>query len=111
MKSQLVPSHVVPLAPTGFEHDVHAVVPHESTLVFDAQTPLQSWVPLGHWPEQAADVATHAPAHGFIPEGQAGTQAVPLHDTVPPMGAWQAVQDELPQLSTALLLTHTPPQL
>ena len=87
MKSQLVPLQVVALAPTGFEHDVHAVVPQESTLVFDAQTPLQSCVPFGHTPEQAAVEATQAPAQGFIPEGQAGTQAVPLHVTLPPVGA------------------------
>ena len=87
VKSQLVPSQVVALAPVGFEQDVHAVVPHESTLVFEAQTPLQSCVPFGHTPEQAADEATQAPAQGFIPEGQAGTQAVPLHVTLPPVGA------------------------
>jgi len=111
VKSQLVPLQVVALAPTGFEHEAHEVVPHESTLVFDAHTPLQSCVPFGHTPEQAADAATQAPAHGFIPEGQAGTHAVPLHVTVPPVGAWQGVHDEVPQLPVAVLLTQTPPQL
>lgn len=40
-KSQLVPSHVVALAPVGFGHALQ-LLPHESTLVFVAQMPLQS---------------------------------------------------------------------
>ena len=111
-KSQLVPSHVVALAPSGFGHAVHAAAPapQVSTLVFEAQIPLQLWVPAGHTPEQAVAVAMQVPAHSFIPVGQVGWQAMPSHTTVPPAGAWHAVQDVVPQLPMSWLLTQRPPQ-
>lgn len=57
--------HDVPSAPTGLGQDAHDVVPQESVLPFMAQMPLQSCVPLGHEPEQAAAAAIQAPAHSF----------------------------------------------
>ena len=41
VKSHVVPSHVVELAPVGFGQEVHDVAPQLSTLVFEAQIPLQ----------------------------------------------------------------------
>lgn len=85
VKSHVVPSHVVALAPVGFGHELHDVAPQLSTLVFDAQIPLQLCVPAGHVP-QAAVMATHAPAHSCMLAGQAGMHAVPSQVTEPPVG-------------------------
>ena len=43
VKLQVVPLQLVELAPVGFGQDVHNV-PQLSTLVFEAQRPVQSWV-------------------------------------------------------------------
>jgi hypothetical protein len=111
VKSHVVPSHVVVLAPVGLGHAVHDVVPQVSTLVLVAQMPAQSWVPVRHTSEHAAAAAMHAPAHSFMPVGQAGTHAVPSQVTVPPAGDWHAVHDVVPQLPTSRLLTQRPPQM
>jgi hypothetical protein len=109
VKSQLVPSQVVVLAPVGFGHDVHEV-PHESTTLFDLHRPWQSCVPDAQTPEQAVALPMQAPAQSFIPVGHAGTHEVPSHVTVPPVGCWQLVHEVVPQLPMSLLLTHLPPQ-
>jgi hypothetical protein len=79
-------------------------------LVSAAQTPEQLCVPVGHCPEQAALEAMHEPAHTFMPEGQAGTHAVPSQLTVPPAGARHGAQEFVPQLITSWLLTQLPLQ-
>ena len=110
VKSHAVPSHEVALAPVGRGHARHDV-PQLLTLVFDAQMPPQSCEPAAHCPEHAAAMAMHAPAHSFMPAGQAGTHAVPSHVTVPPpVGASQATHEVAPQLPMAMLLTQRPPQ-
>jgi hypothetical protein len=109
VKSHSVPSHVVALAPVGFGHAVHDVVPHEFTLVFIAQKPLQSCVPAAHVPQTSA-APMHTPLQSFISAGQAGTHAVPSQVAVPPIGMGQAAHDEVPQLPTSLSLTHLAPQ-
>lgn len=108
VKSQVVPLQVAALAPAGFGQ-AWQLVPHESTLRFMAQMPLQSCVPVGQVPHTAL-VAMQAPAHSLVSMGQVGTHAVPSQPTVPPAGIWHAVHDVVPQLPTSLLLTHLPPQ-
>jgi hypothetical protein len=76
---------VVAPAPVGFGQATHEV-PQLSMLVLSAQRPAQLWVPVGHMPEHAAVAAMHAPAHSFMPAGQAGTHMVPSQVTDPPLG-------------------------
>jgi hypothetical protein len=109
VKSHVVPSHVVALAPVGLGQPVQ-VVPHVSTLLFVAQMPLQSCVPVGQVP-QAAVVAMQAPAHSLVSVGQAGTHAVPSQATEPPVGIVHAVHEVVPQLPVSSLLTHLAPQM
>lgn len=113
MKSHDVPSHEVLSAPVGLGQAEQAVgvEPQVSVLVFVAQIPLQSCVPDGQEPEQAMAASIQAPAHTCCPAGQLGTHFVPLHVTLPPVGALHSSQDEMPQLVTRLLLTQTPPQV
>jgi len=87
MKSHDIPLQVESLAPVGFGHAAHDVGPQEFTLVFAAQRPLQSCEPAAHCPEHAITISMHAPAHSFMPVGQAGTHAAPSQLTVPPVGA------------------------
>jgi hypothetical protein len=110
VKSHVVPSQVATLAPVGLGHATQPV-PHELTLVLDAQMPLQSCVPAGHTPEHAAAMSMHAPAQSFIAAGQTGTHMVPSQVTVPPIGIWHAEHNDVPQLPTSRLLTHRPPQM
>jgi hypothetical protein len=108
MRPQDVPLQVaVPLLGTG--HDVQEA-PQEATLVSEAQTPPQLWVPAGHTPLQAFALGMHAPVagHSLVPVGQAGAHASPSHITLPPVGAAHAVHDVRPQLATAVLLTQRP---
>lgn len=105
-KSHVVPLQLVELAPVGFVHDEQEVVPHESTLVFDAQMPPQSCEPAGHVPEHDAVWSMHVPAHSFMPVRHFGTHIVPSHETVPPTGVVQAVHEVVPQLPTSALLTQ-----
>ena len=97
------------LAPVGFAHAAHDVVPHVSTLVFRAQIPEQLCVPAAQTPEQAVAASMQLPAHSFVPVGHAGWHIVPSHATEPPAGSWHAVHEVVPQLPTSLLLTHLPP--
>ena len=85
MKSHDPLLQVVALAPVGFGQATHEA-PQVSTLVLSAQMPAQLWVPLGQRPEHAAAAAMHAPAHSFMPGGQAGTHMVPSQVTAPPLG-------------------------
>lgn len=100
VKSQLVPLHVVSLAPVGLGQAVHEV-PQESTLLFVAQIPLQLWVPTGQTPAHAIPLSMQADKHSFNPVGQLGTQAVPSQVTDPPIGIGQVVQDVVPQVPTS----------
>lgn len=73
----------------------------------------QNFWPVGQVPLQAASCAIHLPLQfcGAL-GGQLGTHAVPLHETLPPIGAWQAVEHSLrPHVAGSLLLTQTPSQL
>jgi hypothetical protein len=108
VKSHVFPVQVVVLAPVGLGQAVHEV-PHVSMLVFMAQMPPQSCVPVGQSPHKLS-VGTHAPAHSLGPGGHAGTHVVPSQVTEPPVGIWHAVHDVVPQLPTSRLLTHRPPQ-
>src|SRR5690242_10284305 len=47
----------------------------------------------------------HAPSHSFMFAGQLVTHAVPLHETLPPVGATQGVH-EVPQLATSVFERH-----
>jgi hypothetical protein len=85
VKLQVEPLQPVALAPVGFGQEVHEA-PQLSTLVFIAQRPPQSWVPVAHTPEQEALVAMHAPAQSLVPVGQLGTHDVPSQVTAPPVG-------------------------
>jgi hypothetical protein len=109
VKPQVVPLHVVALAPVGFGHAMHDV-PQVSTAVFGAQMPLQSCVPVAQAPEHADAASMHIPAHSFVPVGHAGMQLAPSQVTVPPAGSWHAMHDVVPQLPTSRLLTQRPPQ-
>lgn len=68
----MVPLQEVAFAPVGSGQDVQEV-PQLSTLVLLAQMPEQLWVPLAQTPLHDALLAMQAPAHSFIPDGQAGT--------------------------------------
>jgi hypothetical protein len=112
VKSQVVPLQDVASAPVGFGQAVQDVVPQVSTLVLLTQIWLQLCVPAPQTPEQAAALSMHPmPRHCFLPDGQAGTHMVPSHDTVPPVGAVQAVHDVVPQLPMSALLTQRSPQV
>lgn len=85
VKLQVVPLQLVALAPVGLGQDIHNV-PQLSMLVFEAQSPVQSCVPMSHMPEHEAAPSMHVPAHSFIPDGHVGTHAVPLQVASPPIG-------------------------
>jgi hypothetical protein len=81
---QAVPLQVaVPFAGVG--QAAQEVIPQVAGLVFAAHWPAQMCMPEAH--EQAFALGMQAPAHSFIPEGQAGIQVVPSQVTVPPVGA------------------------
>lgn len=112
MKSHAVPEQVVSLAPVGLGHARQDEGPQVSTLVFEAQIPLQLCDPPGHCPEQAAAMSMQPPRHSFIPMGHVGTHAAPSQLTMPPpVGVWHAEHDVLPQLATSVFFTHRPRQL
>lgn len=94
----------------GVGQETH-VVPQKLVLVSDWQRPLQLCVPIGQRPLQAFVLGMQAPAHRMLPLGHAGTQASPLQETVPPVGAWHAVQDVEsvgPHVATSVFFTHLP---
>jgi hypothetical protein len=100
---QIDPSQVAwPSAGTG--HGVHEV-PHELTLSFAAQAPLQSCVMGGHCIVQLSCDAMHVPAQGFLPDGQLTPHLVPSHVALPPLMGMQAEHD-VPQVWGSALLTH-----
>jgi hypothetical protein len=102
-----VPSHVaVPLA--GAVHGVHDV-PQLFGLALGWQLPEQSWLPATHTPEQEAVLAMQAPAHSFIPVGQAPPHVVPSQVAVPPVGIGQATH-AMPQFATSVFFTQVPVQ-
>jgi hypothetical protein len=104
-----VPSQLACDAPVGSGQLVHAVVPHELTLVFASQKPLQAWLPRSHAPEQAAVMAMQTPLHTFWFVGQAVPHAPLAQVAEPPVGTLQAVHD-VPHVATSVLLTHLPLQ-
>jgi hypothetical protein len=85
------------------------LAPQEFTLVFDAQTPLQSWVPLGQAPMHDAAWSMHAFAHSFWPARQVAPHFVPSHVARPPSGAGQAEQD-VPHEAGDVSSAHPPLQ-
>jgi hypothetical protein len=105
-----LPSQVALAAPVGRGQAWHAVAPHELTLVLEAQTPLQAWVPAAHCPSQAALLSTQAPLHSFLPDGQVPPQAPWVQVAVPPVGTGQG-SHELPQVIGLVSLTQRPSQL
>jgi hypothetical protein len=92
----------------GSGQGVHRL-PQAATLVLDMHMPLQLCVPEGHWPLQAWLLSMQAPLHSLVFPEQEGMQFTPSQLTLPPDGAWQALH-EVPQVATALLATHFPPQ-
>jgi hypothetical protein len=69
---------------------------------------LQSWVPLGQLPSQAASAAMQEPAHSFWPSAQRATQRPPSHSTLPETGCAQGSQ-ALPQVIGSSSLTQLSP--
>jgi hypothetical protein len=98
-----VPSHVAS-ALSGGRQGVQEV-PQELTSLLATQFPPQSCLPAGHWPLQAMPVGIHAPAHSWVPPGQALPHFVPSHVAVPPIGASQGVQD-VPQVLMSVSRAH-----
>jgi hypothetical protein len=118
---QAVPSHVAE-PPLGVGHGVHDA-PHVATDVFEAQAPLQSWVPAGHahllaehvfppvhapaqLPQWAASVvvSTQAPPQSVYPASHANEQAPAEHELSACEGAGQAFP-HAPQLLTSCLMS------
>jgi hypothetical protein len=106
VKSQLVPSHVA-LAFAGAVQGVHDE-PHAKVLVRWMQTPLQSWLPMGHSASHGEALAMHAPAHNFLPEGQLVVHSLFSQPASPPLGAGHASQRP-PHVSGASSTTHSSP--
>lgn len=109
-------SHWIPHAPCehvgvppSTEGQAAQLEPHELTLVFERQRPLQSCVPTGHTPMQDCPSGMQAFAHTFLPSGHFGPQVVPLHVASPPVGAAHAVH-EVPQLAGEVFEAHMPLQ-
>jgi hypothetical protein len=109
VKSQAVPSQLVLAAPVGRGQALHEVAPHEFTLLFAAQTPLQACVPAAHWPSQAAVLSMQAPLHAFLLAGQLAPHAPCVQVALPPDGTGHGSQ-ELPQVSGLVSLTQRPLQ-
>jgi hypothetical protein len=106
----LVGSHDAEPFDAGVGQDVQ-LGPQKLVLVSAWQIPPQLCEPAGQTPLQAFAVGMHAPAHSLVVLVHAGTQASPSQVTVPPVGAWHAVQDVEslgPQVATALFETHLP---
>jgi hypothetical protein len=107
VKPHAVPSQVaVPCA--GGTHAAHEVVPHDATLVFDWQVPLQSWLPGSQAPMHDAVRAMQAVPHTFCPTAQAIPHVVPSQVAVAPAGAGHGAQ-EVPQLATSLSAAQVSP--
>lgn len=105
----MVPLQLTSSAPLGRGQGMHEV-PQEFVLELEAQMPLQSWVPFGHWPAQLAASSMQAPWQSFFPWGQvAPHMPLPWQVAVPPVGVGQGVQ-EAPQLSGLVSLTQAPSQ-
>ena len=106
LRPHVEPSQVALEAPVGTGQAMHDVEPHEFTLMFELQSPPQSWLPLPHVAEQVAAASMHAPAQGFLPVGHVGTHwPCALHVADPPVGTSHAVQD-MPQFAGSVSLTH-----
>ena len=108
----VVVSQTAPPFDAGVGQDWHAA-PQKAVLVSARQVPLQLCIPAGQTPLQALAPGIHALTHSLVGAGQAGTQASPSQVTEPPVGAWQAEHDSEsfgPQVASALLSTHLPPQ-
>jgi hypothetical protein len=78
------PPQVAADAPLGTGQAVHDD-PQELTLVLEAQVPLQSCVPPGHWPLQAALLSMQFPAQACCPEGQLTPQVPAWQVADPPV--------------------------
>jgi hypothetical protein len=109
VKPHFAPSQVACEAPVGTGQAMHAVRPHEFTLVFESHTPPQSWLPMSHAVEQVAVEAMQEPEHSFWFAGQAPPHVPFVQVAVPPLGTAQAVHDE-PHVATSVVLTHLPLQ-
>ena len=85
-KSQVVPSQVAWVAPTGTGQGRHEV-PQAFTSVTDGQSPLQACCSAGHVPPHAAAASTQAPRHNFFPLGHVPPHDIPSQVAVPSAGA------------------------
>jgi hypothetical protein len=133
VKSHAPDTHV-DVAFGGMGHDVQAMGPQLSTLVFDPHVAPQRWFPgaqsKSHWPASQVAVAfvgvvhgaqavgpqvatakfeTQALPHWCWPAGHKKPQVAPSHVAVAPTGVVQVVH-ELPHEPTLLLSTHCCPQ-
>jgi hypothetical protein len=108
VKSHLDPSHVA-IAPAGATQGAQEDGPQELTLVFSAQTPLQSCVRSGQEPVQGAASSMHSPRHSFLPAGQVPPHLVPSQIAVPPLISGHGWQ-ETPQLPISLSPRQVLPQ-
>src|SRR5437868_3815111 len=79
--------------------------PHELTELSSAHSPLQSWVPAGHWPMHDCPIGRHEPTHSLRSAGQVPLHEVPSQVAVPPTGALHGVQD-WPHDIALVLLAH-----
>jgi hypothetical protein len=104
---QFEPSQVAVPLEAGAGHGEQRV-PHEAALVLDAQMPLQLWVAPAHVPLQAALASMHTPLQSCLP-GHDEPQARPSQVATPPVGAVQAMHDDVPQLAMSVLLTQVAP--
>jgi hypothetical protein len=89
----------------GSGHAVHDVVPQEFVLLFWLQSPLQLWLPVGHWLLHARPASMHAPWQSCLPEGHVPPHEPLVHVAWPPVGTAHGVHED-PQLPTSVLLRH-----
>jgi hypothetical protein len=108
VKSQVVPSHVVWVAPVGFTQ-AEQLAPQVLVSLLLTHVPPQLCVPVGQGPH-AALPATQAPLQTTWVPAHVAPHFVPSQVAVPPAIAGHAVHDEAPHEPTSLLLTHLVPQ-
>jgi len=108
VKSQVVPSHEVWLAPFGLGQALHNF-PHELVLLMSTHTSPQLCVP-ARQPPQSWPEGVQAPLQRTCPAGHIPPHFWSSQVAVPPVMFGQASHDDGPQDRTSLLLTHLFPQ-
>jgi hypothetical protein len=106
LKAHTPPSQVA-VAFGGAGHGWHNR-PQVLTLLSLAHMPLQSWVPLAHWPVQVRSGGTQAFWQSRLSPRHSPPQLTPSQVARPLSGGVQAEQ-ETPQVAISVLLTHREP--